>query len=205
VYFGVRSTVGGFLCGEVSSAMQKEIRRGNEREALFWATELDLSGYAAYVFRRLVVMASEDIGLAEPHLPATLAALQASWLDTKKREGARYNPMSSGGGLFLVHAVLLCVRAKKSRIADNACVVIYTDREKMKMEIPDYAVDHHTARGRDMGRTEATHGASSYHLENQGLDDPYLAESKTIDGWADQVAETEVESTFDKKPRRNGT
>jgi hypothetical protein len=32
---------------------QKCIRRGLEGEALFWATELDLAGYGAYVWKRL--------------------------------------------------------------------------------------------------------------------------------------------------------
>jgi hypothetical protein len=50
------------------------------------------------------------------------------------------------------------------------------------MEIPDYAVDHHTARGRRMGRSEATVYDESYRLENQALPDPYEAEARAIDG-----------------------
>jgi hypothetical protein len=38
-------TPGGYLRGEVASALQKSIRRGLEREALHWATELELAGY----------------------------------------------------------------------------------------------------------------------------------------------------------------
>jgi hypothetical protein len=48
--------------------MQKCIRRGFEEEAQFWATELDLAGYGAYVWKRLRIIASEDIGLADPSL-----------------------------------------------------------------------------------------------------------------------------------------
>ena len=47
--FGQLATVGGYLNSECTSAMQKCIRRGLEEEALFWATELDLAGYGAYV------------------------------------------------------------------------------------------------------------------------------------------------------------
>jgi hypothetical protein len=42
----------------VASALQKAIRRGNEREALFWASELDLAGYGGYVWKRLRIIAS---------------------------------------------------------------------------------------------------------------------------------------------------
>jgi hypothetical protein len=33
-------TPGGHRCGEVASALQKTIRRGLERESLYWTTEL---------------------------------------------------------------------------------------------------------------------------------------------------------------------
>jgi hypothetical protein len=39
-------TPGGYLSGEVASALQKSIRRGLEREALHWATEL--AGYSEH-------------------------------------------------------------------------------------------------------------------------------------------------------------
>lgn len=185
MYFGVRETVGGFLCGEVSSALQKAIRRGDERGALFWATELDLSGYGNYVWKRLRVISSEDVGLAETTLAAELRALEEAWRIVKKDEGGKHPPSDSAGGTHLVHAVLLLVRARKSRIVDNACVVFYqVDRRKLGMQIPDYAVDHHTARGRSLGRTEATVGHESYHLENCTLEDPYLEESAKLDGWS---------------------
>jgi replication-associated recombination protein RarA len=46
--------------------MQKCIRRGLERDALFWATELDRSNFGEYVWKRLRIIASEDIGIADP-------------------------------------------------------------------------------------------------------------------------------------------
>ena len=48
--FAEMRTVGGHFCGEAASALQKTIRRGLEREALYWASELDLSGYGNYVW-----------------------------------------------------------------------------------------------------------------------------------------------------------
>lgn len=47
--FAALRTRDGYLNSEVTSALQKCIRRGDEDGALFWATELDLSNYGEYV------------------------------------------------------------------------------------------------------------------------------------------------------------
>jgi hypothetical protein len=38
MYFGQMKTSGGYLNSEVTSALQKSIRRGLEEEALFWGS-----------------------------------------------------------------------------------------------------------------------------------------------------------------------
>ncbi len=73
--FGQLKTASGYLNSECTSAMQKCIRRGLEEDALFWATELDLAGYGAYVWKRLQIIASEDIGLADPNVCVQVRAL----------------------------------------------------------------------------------------------------------------------------------
>jgi replication-associated recombination protein RarA len=57
-------TVLGYDLYEVMSAMQKSIRRGLEEDALFWGTELYLSDLADQAWSRLLVISSEDVGLA---------------------------------------------------------------------------------------------------------------------------------------------
>ena len=64
--FADQLTPGGYRVDEVTSALQKEIRRGREREALHWATELAVAGYTNYCWKRLRIIASEDVGLGEP-------------------------------------------------------------------------------------------------------------------------------------------
>lgn len=146
--FGQRNTVGGYLCEEVASALQKCIRRGMEEEALFWATELDLSGFGEYVWKRLKIIASEDIGLEESSQRAILVrALYENWRDQRKKEDARHAPER----LFLVHAVLALSRAFKSRLVDNALIVFY-EGKRPKRAIPDFALDRHTQRGRRLKR-----------------------------------------------------
>ena len=152
----------GFALDEVVSALQKAIRRGQEEDAVYWALELADSGYAQYVFRRLLVITSEDVGLAEPTMPATIHALHQNALTLEaKRKGS--------GRLPLVHAVLLLSRAKKSRIVDHALIAFSAD--ETVREIPAAALDKHTKRGRAMGR-----GWEDFWADGSLLADPETGE-----------------------------
>src|SRR5579863_8157866 len=180
-YFAAMHTQGGFVMDEVASALQKTIRRGQERHAIFWATELDLTGYGNYAWKRLRIICSEDVGLAWPEGPAVIRALHENWQETRKAEKDR-PPERSNAMLYLVHAVCLLARAPKSRLVDNACAVFYTgDRTAMRTEVPEYALDHHTSRGRRLGKTEAACYEQSYRITNCTIDDPYAAEARAID------------------------
>jgi hypothetical protein len=146
--FGQRKTVGGYVCEEVTSAMQKCIRRGMEEQALFWATELDLTGFGEYVWKRLKIIASEDVGLEENSLRAvTVRALYDNWLEQRKKNDSKHAPER----LFVVHAVLALSRSYKSRVVDNALIVFY-EGKRNGFEIPDFALDRHTQRGRRLKR-----------------------------------------------------
>jgi replication-associated recombination protein RarA len=72
--FSEARTRNGHACGEVASALQKSIRRGEEREALYWASELDLAGYGNYCFKRLRIIASETSALASRSCTSRSAA-----------------------------------------------------------------------------------------------------------------------------------
>jgi replication-associated recombination protein RarA len=146
--FGQRSTVGGYKCEEVTSAMQKCIRRGTEEDALFWATELDLTGFGEYVWKRLRIIASEDVGLEDNSLAAiAVRALYDNWREQRKKDDTKHAPER----LFLVHAVLALCRTFKSRIVDDALVVFYEGKRETR-KIPDFALDRHTQRGRRLKR-----------------------------------------------------
>jgi replication-associated recombination protein RarA len=177
--FAERATVGGYLCGEVASALQKDIRRGNEREAVFWATELALSGFSNYCWKRLRIIASEDVGLGSPMMPVLVRTLYENFVEQKKADGGdERNAM-----LFLVHAVLALSRAEKSRMVDTAYVVAMGGSSgRPHPEIPDYALDMHTGAGRRMKR-----GVEHFYREGAvvapaaPIDDPYLEEAIAID------------------------
>lgn len=175
--FSNLTTPGGFKNGEVASAFQKAIRRGEEREAIFWATELDLAGYGNYVWKRMRVIASEDVGMADRDLTVTIRCLYENWKESRK--GDQYVPYA-GGKLFFIHAIIALVRAEKSRMMDHALMVFYEgDREAMGFEIPDHALDRHTGRGRKMGRGQEHFFEEGAQLGNRSkLPDPYEEEGR---------------------------
>src|SRR6516165_4259264 len=96
-------TLRGYRMDECASALQKSCRRCLVDDALYWGLELERSGYAEYVWSRLFVICSEDIGLAEPGLPANLWALYEQFRMLKARKN---NAMVEN----LTHAILLCAR-----------------------------------------------------------------------------------------------
>jgi len=154
----------GYPLDEVISALQKSIRRGMTDEAMFWAVELNESGYGAYAFRRMMVIASEDIGPADDNAIVVVMALYqacevmraASKGTTEQKRGRPWNEES------ILHAVAYLARAPKSRVMADAYSTIKVRLEKRQLlEIPDVAIDQHTARGKRLGRGEG-------HFQSEG-------------------------------------
>jgi replication-associated recombination protein RarA len=163
------TTVNGHLLPEVVSALQKCIRRGQVDDTLYWAVDLYMTGYDEYAWKRLRIMASEDVGPAEPNQPATIAALYATYSDLKKKKDEAHAPQR----LQFVHAVILLATARKNRVVDHALVHHFGNHAVLKRDIPEYALDKHTARGKRMGRGAAHFFAEGIKLENVSGDDPY--------------------------------
>lgn len=172
--FSELTTTGGYKNGEVASALQKCIRRGLGDDALYWATELDRSGYGEYVWKRLKIMASEDVGLAAPDTVLLVHSLYGAWVEQRKKKDERHAPER----LFLVHAVLALAAASKSRMVDHALIAMY-EAPRDGREIPDVALDKHTLRGRRMRRGWAHFWTEGAKLENAALlRDPYEATAR---------------------------
>lgn len=153
---------------EVISALQKSIRRGKEEDALFWATEMDLDKHADQLWERLRIIASEDVGIASLTAHVEVESLYRTWMSFGPGDARR---------LFLVHAVLLLVRAPKSRIVDHATIVNYSV-PRQQLKIPDYAKDKHTRSGAAMGRGFVHFLEEGAHLENASGIDPYEERAK---------------------------
>jgi replication-associated recombination protein RarA len=174
--FAERTTIGGYNCAEVASALQKCIRRGLEDDALFWATELDRSNFGEYVWKRLRIIASEDIGYEAPSIAIEIRVLFDNWKDQRKKEDVRHAPER----LFLIDAVMRLCRAKKSRAVDHALIVFY-EGPRAKRPIPDFALDRHTGRGRAMRRRWRHFWEEGARLEGcEAPPDPYAAQARLI-------------------------
>jgi replication-associated recombination protein RarA len=143
----------GFPLDEVVSALQKSIRRGLSDDAAFWAVELNESGFGAWAWRRLTVIASEDVGLADPMAAVVVHALFAN-ADLLRRH--RPSGDARWDGLTLLQAVAFLSRAPKNREAADCYSTIELRMARGELlVVPDWALDGHTARGRSMKRTEA--------------------------------------------------
>lgn len=156
-------TRSGYNFHHVISALQKEIRRGNEREALYWALELEVDpskaagtrNWEIALLRRLLVIAHEDIGIANPIVFTAIPEMIRCYAMLRERN-------NGGARLILTNMILLLCRSPKSRISDEFLAVVMKDRNGPKREIPDYALDQHTAAGRAKGRVGAA-GEAHFH------------------------------------------
>src|SRR3990167_7749655 len=138
--------VGNYQFDQVSSAMQKMIRRNLEYEACYFAMILHKSGYFRYVWKRLAIIASEDIGNANPLAPVVVQALKSNYdmaIDSKSRQ-------SGDALLFIFQAIIYLCRSVKTREADNlVCLLSDQFNAGLHLEIPPEAIDPHTKRGKD--------------------------------------------------------
>lgn len=155
-------TTRGHDFGQVTSAMQKAIRRADGRLAGYWAVELYESGYALYVWKRLLTISAEDCwGI----LTKEIWALFESWRLVNEGRPAAEKPR---GRIFVAKAILLLVECQKSRDADHLTNLVYdakepSDEELLKWledarqgdpKIPEYALDCHTMEGKRRGKTK---------------------------------------------------
>jgi replication-associated recombination protein RarA len=153
----------GYQGEEVISALQKCVRRGLEKEALFWAVELYESGYQEWCWKRLRIMSSEDVGLAEPGISSEIWSLYMMFREAAKNKNDGAEPQR----LFLTHAVIRLCRARKSRLIDWALLWAWLRHPYRKMEVPDVALDKHTSRGKLLKR-----GWGHFFREGSQLENP---------------------------------
>ncbi|KEI71699.1 recombination factor protein RarA [Endozoicomonas elysicola] len=127
---GRRFDKGGDAFYDTISAFHKSVRGSNPDAALYWAARIvDGGGDPLYVIRRLVAIASEDIGNADPRaLEIAMNAWQAF-----ERLGA------PEGLLALAHATVYCACAPKSNAVYKAWKAALADVKSN----PSYEVPNH--------------------------------------------------------------
>lgn len=164
-------SVNGFAADELASTLQKSIRRGLMEQAALVALEMyDTSPELEdYLWRRLEVISVEDVGFGRVDAPAIVDAL------------ARMRERTPRGGddraLFALHAVRLLALSPKDRTSDELGWWLAEARASgtATLNIPDYALDVHTRRGRALGRGDRHFLEDGALLENEmeNLDSTY--------------------------------
>lgn len=149
---------------EVNSGLQKMIRRGKEREALILAQEMFDSGFHAAVARRLMIIAAEDIGLANPMVVSQVTTLCMGYIIAKKD-----SPSGRVEPLPLVMSIIMLARSPKNRECDDSQIVTIvrakagTDSGAQVInENQDVIVDCHTDRGKARLRNQAAETGQEY-------------------------------------------
>lgn len=110
---------------------------------MYWARQIE-EKFHKYVWRRLAIFAAEDVSIANPMCVVTVNACWQAY-DMIRKDGKK------GDGDLLAMAVLTCARSPKCRESNHLYAVV---GERMKRgwqpEVPDYALDGHTARGKQL-------------------------------------------------------
>jgi len=131
---------------DTASAFIKSLRGGDPDAALYWLAKMLAGGEdLRFIARRLVIMASEDIGLADPRaLPLAVAALQA--IDFV---GA------PEGELHLAHATVFLATCPKSNSTTLALAAAKAALQERPLQpVPPWLRDGHSAASRAAGSGE---------------------------------------------------
>ena len=164
------TTQNGYDLYELLSALQKCIRRGLEYDAVYFAVELEEFNSTA-LWNRLKVIASEDIGCANPIMPILIDILEKQYLKAKEKS-------DDSNKLFLTNAIVCLCRSPHSRITDDLYNVVKL--ENKRLPIPDYALDMHTYKGKSKGRGIEHFYSEGCKLENETLPNPYIERAKEL-------------------------
>lgn len=176
---GGKRTVNGYLVMQAVSAFQKSMRRQLEEDALYWAAELERSGYGELLWKRVLIIASEDVGMGAPAGKISdVRALYENWRDFHESKAK-----GLVGNLFITHAILILIReCMRCREVDNAVVVHWLGPIEKK-ELPDYSIDKHSKLGRSMGRGEKhwiEEGSKIINHSGASMEDKYKERAGSI-------------------------
>ncbi len=186
---GVRTRNG--IAGDlVISALQKSIRRGLTEEAVAVAYEMYITSqqFEDKLWRRLQAISVEDVGFGDLSAPVLINALNQMRQNFPYTDGDR--------PIFFVHAIRYLAAAKKDRTSDNLKNIVITEFEYGRQPvIPDFALDMHTEKGREMGRDFKHFLAEGSRVENElAVDENYKARLLEL---LDRIEQEEPEKAED--------
>lgn len=174
----------GIAGDELISMLQKSIRRGKEKNALIAAYEMNMTSpqFADKMWRRLLAISVEDVGFGNVHAPEVI------WSLYKMRKSFPYP--TGDQPTFFVYAVRYLCKCQKDR---GSAEMAYMAQKRYEhgevLEVPEYAFDMHTVKGREMGR-----GSEHFLLEASRVE-PELDESWVRELHARYLAFNRMEAT----------
>ena len=136
-------TLNKYPADEVISSLQKDIRRGNLEDAVYWAYELSRSGqsFQKILWERLTTIAVEDIGFGNTQAVTIIQSLKLAYFGEFEHEDDR--------DIQAMFAAAILASSPKDRFIDE--MKNYFKISKIKKVIPEYALDKHTKRGKVLG------------------------------------------------------
>ena len=145
---------------DVVSAFIKSMRGSDPNATLFWLSRMIHAGEdPRFMVRRMVIFASEDVGLADPHaLSVAVAAAHA--LEHVGMPEARFN---------LAEAALYLARAPKSNAVADALDKAMVDADSTD-PVPPHLRDAHYAGAAKLGHGEGyeyPHDFEGHHVDQQ--------------------------------------
>lgn len=176
-----------------ASAFQKSLRGSDPEAAIYWLAKMIAGGEdPRFIARRLIVTASEDVGLADPS--ALLIAVAAA--DAVERLGL------PEGRIPLAHAVLHVATAPKSNSAITAIDAALSDIEKegKSHPVPDHLKDTHykDAKGYGFGKGyKYPHGYPGHFVEQDYL--PEELKGREYYKPSDQGREAKIAETMKER------
>lgn len=159
-------TPDGHTLSDVRSALQKSIRRGDERVAVYCASQMH-ERFNNYLWKTLLVISAED---CYDCVTKDILALRDAEYECRSKEGKR-------GTIFISKAIATLLRCSKSRDADYIACNLFNDHIDINGYVditdaayidalPDYVYDCHTYKGRAMGKTRQDFIKSEFEALN---------------------------------------
>jgi putative ATPase len=146
------------------SAFIKSLRGSDPDAALYWLAKMIYAGEdPRFIVRRMIIFASEDVGLADPQAltVATSAAQALEWVGLPE---AQYN---------LAEAAIYLATAPKSNSAGAYFKALADVEKEGKVEVPDHLKDA-TRDGQALGHGQGykyPHNYPGHHVRQQYLPD----------------------------------
>jgi len=146
IKFSETQTISNYPADQVISALQKEIRRGHFENACFFCMELLDSGekFINKFWERMLVIVVEDI--SDTQAIIAINNLKKTYFELKETKQCDRDMQA-------IKAVQILCEAKKDRIVSEIYDYLKIKRkEGLRIDIPNYAIDMHTKKGKKEGK-----------------------------------------------------